>query len=81
MRLMFCALLGTLQSAQGQGLEARATGGQQELKLAVRLRVEITVIVNWIAQRLHMGTWTHLNHLLSWRRREKPVHEKPVQIV
>jgi REP element-mobilizing transposase RayT len=53
-------------------LEARAKGDREKLKLAVRLRAETTVTVKWIAQRLHMGTWTHLNHLLYWHRRETP---------
>jgi hypothetical protein len=38
------------------------------LKLAVRLRAATTVTVKWIAQRLRMGTWTHL---LYWHRRER----------
>jgi hypothetical protein len=30
---------------------------------------ETTVSVKWIAERLRMETWTHLNHLLYWQRR------------
>jgi len=55
---------------QEADLEARAKGDREKLKLAVRLRAETSVTVKWIAQRLHMGTWTHLNHLLYWQRRE-----------
>jgi REP element-mobilizing transposase RayT len=51
-------------------LEARRKGDGEKLKLAVRLRHETTVTVKWIAERLRMGTWTHLNHLLYWHRRE-----------
>jgi REP element-mobilizing transposase RayT len=51
-------------------LAARPKGDREKLKLAVRLRAETTVTVKWIAQRLRMGTWTHLNHLLYWHRRE-----------
>ena len=51
-------------------LETRRKGDGPKLKLAVRLRAETTVTVKWIAQRLKMGTWTHLNHLLYWHRRE-----------
>jgi hypothetical protein len=51
-------------------LEQRAKGDGEKLKLALRLREETTVTVKWIAQRLRMGTWTHLNHLLYWQRRE-----------
>jgi len=53
-------------------LEARRKGDREKLKLAVRLREETTVTVKWIADRLRMGTWTHLNHLLYWHRRETP---------
>ena len=51
-------------------LEKRAKGDLDKLKLAVRLRAETTASVKWIAQRLRMGTWTHLNHLLYWHRRK-----------
>jgi REP element-mobilizing transposase RayT len=50
-------------------LWARRKGDQAKVKLAVRLRDETTVTVKWIAGRLRMGTWTHLNHLLYWHRR------------
>ncbi len=52
-------------------LERRAKGDPQKLKLAIRLRAETTMTIKWIAQRLKMGTSTHLNHLLYWQRREK----------
>lgn len=51
-------------------LAARPKGDRDKLKLALRLRVETTASVKWIAARLRMGTWTHLNHLLYWHRRE-----------
>jgi len=51
-------------------LAARAKGDPAKVKLAVRLRLETTATVKWIAQRLKMGTSTHLNHLLYWHRRE-----------
>lgn len=50
-------------------LEARRKGDREKLKLAIRLREETTVTVKWIAERLRMGSWTHLNHLLYWHRR------------
>jgi putative transposase len=52
-------------------LEARRKGDREKLKLALRLREETTVTVKWIAERLRMGTWTHVNHLLYWHRRKK----------
>ena len=51
-------------------LEVRAKGDREKVKLAVRLRTETSVTIKWIAQRLCMGTWTHLDHLLYWHRRE-----------
>jgi hypothetical protein len=38
------------------------------------LRAETSVTVKWIAQQLQMCTWTHLSHLLNWRR-VKPQNE------
>jgi REP element-mobilizing transposase RayT len=52
-------------------LGQRPKGDREKLKLAVRLRRETAVTVKWIAQRLRMGTWTHLNHLLYWQRRKQ----------
>jgi hypothetical protein len=37
------------------------------LQIALRLCWETTMTLTWIAQRLHMGTKTHLSHLLHWR--------------
>jgi len=39
--------------------------------IAERLRRETTVTLAWIADRLRMGTRTHLAHLLYWRRRNE----------
>ena len=50
-------------------LAARRKGHREKLKLAIRLRDETTMTVKWIAERLRMGTWTHLSHLLYWQRR------------
>jgi putative transposase len=44
-------------------------GDAEKLKLAVRLRRETTMTVKWIAERLRMGTPTHLAHLLYWHKR------------
>jgi hypothetical protein len=35
------------------------------------LRRETTMTLGWIAQALHMGTKTHLAHLLYWQGKEK----------
>ena len=39
--------------------------------MALRLRRETTMTLAWIAQRLQMGTKTHLAHLLYWQGQEK----------
>ena len=52
-------------------LEGRAKGDREKVKLAARLRAETTVTMKWIAERLRMGTWTYLNHLLYRHRQGK----------
>jgi hypothetical protein len=54
-------------------LRMRRKGDPAKVALAARLRAETTLTVGWIAERLAMGTRSHLNHLLC-RRRES--HEK-----
>jgi len=49
----------------------RGKGDAEKVKLAAWLRTKTTVTIKWIAARLHMGTWTYLNHLLYWRRRQQ----------
>jgi hypothetical protein len=44
-------------------------GDPRKVKLALRLRRETTATLKWIAARLQMGSWTHLNHLLYWAQR------------
>lgn len=50
-------------------LARRRKGDPTKLKLAVRLRAETTMTLNWIAARLHMGTGSSLSNLLSAQRR------------
>ena len=47
----------------------RRKGDPVKVELAQRLRRETTVTLGWIAERLQMGTKTHLAHLLYWERR------------
>ncbi len=56
-------------------LMRRRKGDPTKIAIATRLRAETTVTLQWIAARLHMGTKTHLSHLLYWTRRgeEPPV--------
>jgi putative transposase len=51
-------------------LKQRRKGDPRKLRMALRLRRETTMTLAWIAQRLHMGTKTHLSHLLYWQKRE-----------
>jgi len=41
-----------------------------KIKLAARLRQETTMTLKWIAQRLQMGAWTHLNKRLDEHRKK-----------
>jgi hypothetical protein len=50
-------------------LAATRKGDSRKVKLALRLRAETTATIKWIAQRLQMGSWTHVNHLLYWHRK------------
>jgi REP element-mobilizing transposase RayT len=50
-------------------LAVRRKGDGAKLKLAVRLRAETTMTLNWIAARLRMGTGPSLSNLLSKQRR------------
>ncbi len=52
-------------------LGKRRKGGAEKVRIALRLRKETTMTAAWIAQRLEMGTKTHLSHLLYWQGREK----------
>ena len=45
-------------------------GDPKKVKIALRLRRETTMTLAWVAQRLHMGTKTHLAHLLYWHNRK-----------
>ena len=49
-------------------------GYPYKMNLARRLRAETTVTVDWVAERLHMGTGGHLAHLLCkvWARGASP---------
>ena len=39
-------------------------GDKSKVALARRLRQETTMSLKWIAQRLHMGSWTYVSNLL-----------------
>ena len=50
-------------------LARRRKGDAEKVALAQRLREETTMTLAWIAERLQMGSKTHLAHLLYWRER------------
>jgi hypothetical protein len=60
--------LGIAKWAESQ-LRVLRKGHPCKIQIARRLRKETTVTLQWIATRLHMGTRSHLNHLLYWNRR------------
>lgn len=50
-------------------LLVRRKGDPVKVAIANRVRRETTMTLAWIAERLRMGTRTHLAHLLYWDRR------------
>jgi len=56
---------------QEADLRRRRKGDPEKLGIALRLRQETTMTLAWTAQRLKMGTKTHLSHLLYWRGKER----------
>ncbi len=46
-------------------LVRRRKSDAKKVRLARRLRCETAVSLKWIADRLHMGTWTHVSNLLA----------------
>ena len=43
----------------------RRKGDPEKVKMALRLRRESIMTLKWIAQRLHMGSWTHVSNCLA----------------
>jgi putative transposase len=54
-----------------QDLRRRRKGDRQKVAMAARLRSETTMTLRWIAERLAMGSWTHVSNLLGARGRRK----------
>jgi REP element-mobilizing transposase RayT len=52
-------------------LVRRAKGDPLKLRLAARLREETTMTLKWIAERLQMGSWKHLNRQLYEKRKDR----------
>ncbi len=52
-------------------LRQAGKGDERKVRLAARLRKETTMSLKWIAQRLAMGSWTHVSNLLGARRKQE----------
>ena len=52
-------------------LEMRRKGDPIKVEIALQLRAQSVMTLEWIADRLKMGTRSHLNHLLYWHGRTK----------
>ena len=61
----------------GADLIERAKGDAEKIRVAKILRQETTMTLGWIAQALHMGTKTHLSHLLYWQGKQRKKHRSP----
>ena len=49
-------------------LRKERKGHPVKVRIAETLRRETTKTLKWIAEELHMGTWTHVSHLLYHSR-------------
>ncbi len=63
---------------QEADLIRRRKGDPAKVGIALRLRQETTMTLSWIAQRLQMGTKTHLSHLLYWQGRERKKRKRRI---
>jgi hypothetical protein len=52
-------------------LRARRKGDKHKVKMARRLRAETTMTVQWVAERLVMGSWTDVSNLLAADRKAR----------
>jgi REP element-mobilizing transposase RayT len=52
-----------------EALRQAGKGDARKVRLAARLRKETTMSLKWIAQRLEMGSWTHVSNLLAAARK------------
>ena len=46
-------------------LVKRRKGDPEKVKIALRLRRESIMTLKWIAEQLHMGSWTHVSNCLA----------------
>ena len=66
----------------GAELAWRPKGEARKVRIARRLRVETAVTLKWIAEQLHMGTWTHVaNHLQRAKEKSEPNNQHELRLV
>jgi REP element-mobilizing transposase RayT len=51
-------------------LSRRRKGDPEKVRMASQLREQTTMTLKWIAQRLKMGTWTHVSNCLVQNRKQ-----------
>src|ERR1035437_9113075 len=62
--------------------EKRPKGEARKVRIARRLRVETAVTLKWIAEQLHMGTWTHVvNRLQQAKEKSEPNNQHELRLV
>ena len=52
-------------------LQRTPKGTKAKVRMAASLRRETTMSLKWIAERLHMGSWTYVSNLLGAQRNQK----------
>ena len=59
-----------------KNLELMRKGDPLKVQIAMHLREKTTVSLKWIADRLKMGTWTHVSNRLFQERKSRSVNTK-----
>jgi hypothetical protein len=54
---------------RGAVRERHRKGDRRKVKIARRLQQETTMTLKWIADRLRVGTWTHVSNRLYHRNK------------
>jgi hypothetical protein len=73
-RVQASDLLEEMLRAEGitdQDLMTMRKGDPVKIRLAMEIRKRTTMSLKWIAEHLHMGTWTYVSNLLSTQRAKK----------
>ena len=61
-------------------LWVRRKGHRAKVLLARRLRQETTMSLKWIAERLHMGSWTYVSNLLNEQPQTHPQAQEELRL-